>query len=133
MMLEAIYETSQNMILILEYMGGGTLLKHVVKKKKLPEKESAIIISKILDSVGYLHNLNIAHRDLKLENIFCEDESNEVSVKLGDFDLATYIDKIDYTKQCGTPGYIAPEVFYPHLKYNEKCDVFSAGVILYIL
>ncbi len=98
MKLETIYETSENIILVLEYMGGGTLLKHIIKKKKFPEKDSAIIIRKILEAVSYLHRLNIAHRDLKLENIFCEDESNDLTVKLGDFDLAVYIDKIDYTK-----------------------------------
>lgn len=98
MKLDAIYETTDNMILILEYMGGGTLLKHIIKKKKLPEKESALIIKKILKATGYLHSLNIAHRDLKLENIFCENEQDELNVKIGDFDLATYTDIIDYSK-----------------------------------
>ena len=86
------------MILVLEYMDGGTLLQHVLKKKRLSEKASAIIIQRILKSLEYLHSLKIAHRDLKLENIFCNSKDDEKSVKLGDFDLSIDVDKIDYTK-----------------------------------
>ena len=61
--------------------------------------------------------MKIIHRDVKLENIFCEDDK-ETNIKLGDFDLACYINKIDYKKECGTPGYLAPEIFLPNFIYD---------------
>lgn len=56
-------------------MAGGTLLKHIIKKKRLSEPDSACIIKKMLESLSYLHSLNIAHRDIKLENIFCKEDN----------------------------------------------------------
>eukprot|EP01016_Furgasonia_blochmanni_P033969 TRINITY_DN3613_c0_g1_i20.p1 TRINITY_DN3613_c0_g1~~TRINITY_DN3613_c0_g1_i20.p1 ORF type:complete len:533 (+),score=67.85 TRINITY_DN3613_c0_g1_i20:65-1663(+) len=132
MKLHEVYETESQLILNLEYIRGGTLLKRVMKRKKFTEKECAIIIKKVASSLDYLHKRNITHRDIKLENIFCIDEI-DTNIKLGDFDLACYVDKIEIGKQCGTPGYIAPEIFNTKIRYNQQCDVFSAGVVLYII
>jgi calcium-dependent protein kinase len=74
------------------------------------------------------------HRDLKPDNILIDPKEN---IKIVDFGLAAYLHEIDMIfAKCGTPGYIAPEVFKydtskPSTKYNEKCDMFSAGCILY--
>ncbi len=72
MKLYEIYETDNHLILILEFLGGGTLLDKIIKKKKLSEKKCAIILQKLVEALDYLHKLNILHRDIKLENIFCE-------------------------------------------------------------
>ena len=71
------------------------------------------------------------HRDLKLGNIMMDSKYN---IKIIDFGLATIInDNKQYGyKQCGTPGYIAPEI-YASSKYNEKCDIFSIGIIMFEL
>ena len=73
------------------------------------------------------------HRDIKPENLILKDNDNDGEVKIADFGLATYVNCGEYLfKRCGTPGYVAPEILADD-KYDQKVDVFSAGVILYIL
>ena len=95
--LEEVFETDNHLILNMEYMRGGTLLKRVVKRKRYSEKDSAIVMKKLILAVDYLHKSGIIHRDIKLENIFVANE-NDSSIKLADFDLAAYSDKLDYSK-----------------------------------
>lgn len=80
------------------------------------------------------------HRDLKPENMILKDKSKLIdsTLKIIDFGLATKIDEEEYLfKRCGTPGYVAPEIINApsneNIHYTTKCDVFSAGIILYIL
>lgn len=85
-----------------------------------------------------MHALKIIHRDLKPENILLRDSSDEKSVVIADFGLATSIanPKEVLFKRCGTPGFASPEILLYDNKspfYNEKCDVFSIGVIFYLL
>ena len=69
---------------------------------------------------------------MKLENVLLVSKDNDVNIKVADFGLASYIKKIDFSKRCGTPGYCAPEVFIDKA-YDERVDIFSLGVILYIM
>ena len=80
----------------------------------------------------FLHKSGIIHRDLKLENIlFTSPESNQ-DVKIVDFGLATFTDRIDIFRHCGTPGYVAPEMLNDK-DYGRKVDIFSTGVMLFSL
>ena len=72
------------------------------------------------------------HRDLKPENIVLKDKSDTFDLKLADFGLASTLTSDFAFTRCGTPGYVAPEIL-DDLKYDEKVDIFGAGVILYIL
>jgi calcium-dependent protein kinase len=91
-----------------------------------------MLISKLLWALEYIHERGIMHRDIKPENLILKDE-NEYDIKLADFGLAEKMDKKELLfKRCGTPGYVAPEVLEDK-KYDTKVDVYSAGVILYIL
>lgn len=72
------------------------------------------------------------HRDIKPENLILVDTSDDLSIKLADFGLAAFIGEDLLYKRCGTPGYVAPEILEDS-KYDSKVDVFSSGVILYIL
>jgi calcium-dependent protein kinase len=84
-----------------------------------------------LGAVSYCHEKNIVHRDLKPENIMITDEKN-LAIKVIDFGTAqTYRKSAGLKEIIGTAYYIAPEVLEKN--YNEKCDVWSCGVILYIL
>lgn len=92
------------------------------------------IMKGIMEGLNYLHRFDIAHRDIKLENIVFRDEQSLHPIIL-DFGLATIIDEEPYIYyRCGTPGYIAPEII--RTKSNKKvttsCDIFSAGVIFHI-
>ena len=81
-----------------------------------------------------MHDNEIAHRDLKLENIFLTDQ---MVVKIGDFGLIKVSNKLEMEKTgtyCGTPGYMAPEITKQNTNYSSsKVDVFACGVILFIL
>ena len=83
----------------------------------------------------YLDSKGIMHRDLKPDNLILisKDDGCDYDFKIVDFGLAAYVnEKKHIFKKCGTPGYIAPEVFTTKKgRYNNKCDVFSAGCILH--
>jgi len=94
------------------------------------------ILWNITQGLHYLHKRGIMHRDLKPENLILKSRLNKHDVKLGDFGLADRVDAPDKIfRRCGTPGFVAPEIItlQPGEVYNEKCDIFSCGVILYTL
>lgn len=82
--------------------------------------------------MAYLHAKSIVHRDLKAENLLFENDTDEANLKLIDFGVSCGILKGRKLKETlGTPYYMAPEVLLQN--YDEKCDVWSCGIILYIL
>lgn len=94
----------------------------------------------ILRGLAYLEEKDILHRDLKPENLILGSTEPILQnrVKIVDFGLATPADVDEYLfKRCGTPGFVAPEIIKADAnskeKFTTKCDVFSAGVICYIL
>ena len=100
------------------------------------EKSVKRIMQNLLQILAYIHSKGIMHRDVKPENLMLRKKNNLEEICLIDFGLSTFIDLDDYLyRRCGTPGYVGPEVvtLKPGEKYNEKCDIFSAGVIFYIL
>ena len=86
----------------------------------------------LFDAVIYCHEMGIAHRDLKPENLLLSsDKLLSSTIKLADFGLATFVSLKD-DSIVGSPGYIAPEII-AQKPYDEKCDYWSLGVILYLL
>eukprot|EP01017_Pseudomicrothorax_dubius_P020131 TRINITY_DN22070_c0_g1_i1.p2 TRINITY_DN22070_c0_g1~~TRINITY_DN22070_c0_g1_i1.p2 ORF type:complete len:221 (+),score=38.34 TRINITY_DN22070_c0_g1_i1:60-665(+) len=129
-----LYHDDKDVIIILEHMKGGTLFDKVSSKRRYTEVEAAAIIRDIMDALDFMNSKGIIHRDIKLENIFLPLSYSDTSVKVGDFDLATKLKDANNFKQCGTPGYMAPEVFHrSYGGYSSKTDVFSAGVLFYSL
>jgi len=118
--------------MIFQLLEGGELFDRVLKKKKYDERESAIVMKQLLEALIYLENKGIIHRDLKLENILLVNKEDDCLIKLADFGLSVTLENLDPKVRCGTPGYVAPEILADE-KYDEKVDIFSAGVILYIL
>lgn len=117
------------LILILEYLDGGDLYDKIEKINKFSEKDAIQIIKKILSALSYLHKKKIIHRDLKPENIVFDGKDN---LKIVDFGTSKLNIKNKLLKsKKGTLYYMAPEVFKQ--SYGFKCDVWSCGVILYIL
>jgi len=115
-------------------MTGGELFDRIVEKEYYTEKEAAICIADICRALVYCHDRNIVHRDLKPENIMYANMSPDSPVKVVDFGLSTTAAHGDATMKtaCGTPEYVAPEVISKR-PYTNKCDMWSVGVIMYIL
>lgn len=125
-----VYESDENVSLIMEYLPYGDGQQYLSKQKRVSESKALCIITQILRALEYLHKNHFVHRDLKLENFAFVDPNFE-NLKLIDFGLSSKTD-FDLTERCGTVGYTAPEILRGAL-YNFKVDLFSVGVILYIL
>lgn len=124
------YEDMKYFKLIFEHCEGSELFDQIVNKGSLNEDEAALIMRQILSAVSYIHSNMVCHRDIKPENILFNSTSN--TLKIIDWGTARFFHKRKkMTKYSGTPYYVAPEVLYE--KYDEKCDVWSCGVILYIM
>ncbi|CAB3383426.1 Hypothetical predicted protein [Cloeon dipterum] len=125
------FENSGNVYIILELCKRRSMMELQRRRKKLTEPEARFYLHQVLLGVHYLHERNIIHRDLKLGNLFLNDN---LQVKLGDFGLATIVEFKGERKKtlCGTPNYIAPEVLNK-VGHSFEVDVWSIGCILYTL
>lgn len=125
-----VYETREEVVLVLEYLPFGDLHKRMMSNKSFSEQDASSFARNLIEVLEYLHSKNIVHRDLKPENIMMTSESNS-GFKIIDFGLA-YNSAEPQSHKCGSPGYIAPEMLL-RPSYTHKIDIFSAGVIIYIL
>ena len=116
----------------IELMEGGELFERIVKKTFYNEKEARDLIRILLDALAYLHHRHIVHRDLKPENLLLKSPYNDFDIKLADFGFAKKVNGKSLDTQCGTPGYVAPEIL-KGAKYGTEVDMWSCGVIVYIL
>jgi calcium-dependent protein kinase len=121
--------------LITEYLQGGELFDAIKKNGSFFEPIAANIMYQIFSAINYCHSINIIHRDLKPENILIDSINQNtgfLSIKIIDFGTAKIYEKNkNENKIIGSSYYIAPEVLEKN--YNEKCDIWSCGVILYTL
>jgi len=130
--LKDMYETSEELYLIMELVTGGELFDKIVEKGQYSEKEAAAMVKKILSAVDYLHQNNIAHRDLKPENLLLKGV-DDTEVMISDFGLSKIVGvQSMMDTACGTPYYVAPEVLSAS-GYDKEVDLWSIGVITYLL
>mgnify|MGYP000865024384 CR=1 FL=1 len=127
------YNTPDGYFLITEFCPDGELFNEIVDNAPFTEPIAARIMYQIFSAVNYCHSMNIIHRDLKPENILIEKkEGKKYSIKIIDFGTAKLYEKNKKEKKViGSSYYIAPEVLTEN--YNQMCDLWSCGVILYIL
>ena len=129
------YNSEDAYYLITEYCEGGELFKIISQKKILSEIQTAYIMYQVLSAIKYCHKMKIMHRDLKPENILIYKHNKEkdfYDVKICDFGTSQVFKKGEWQSQpCGSVYYVAPEVI--HKKYNSKCDLWSCGVIMFML
>jgi len=126
------FECDKRYYLVQEICKGGELFEEVLKRGKFTERDSAVMIKQILQCINYTHSHNIIHRDLKPENVLLESNQETDSIKIIDWGNSVQAipgKKLDIIM--GTPFYMAPEVI--NQNYDSKCDVWSIGVITYIL
>lgn len=113
------YEDGKYLYIVTECIKGGELFDELIKRKRFTEKDCAIIIKQMLLALSHLHAQNIAHKDLKPENIMLEKKRDINSLKLIDFGTAQkYKDGEKMDVVIGTPYYVAPEVLRG--SYDEK-------------
>ena len=129
------FKTEKYIYIINELCTGGELFDRIVEVKYFSEDVARNIMKQLLSAVEYCHEKGVIHRDLKPENILIEssEEKNKdfFHIKIIDFGTCEILKKSKLTEQIGTSFYIAPEVLKNG--YNEKCDLWSCGIILYIL
>lgn len=129
--LEKVFETDDELYLVMEFMAGGELYDRLSAKKQYTEEAAATTTYQMLLAVAYLHAHQIAHRDLKLENFLYEAKDTD-HLKLIDFGFAKFREHDTKMSQaCGSVHYVAPEVL-AH-SYTERADLWSLGVIVYML
>ena len=133
-----VFESQNSLYLIMEECHGGELFDRILKRiesnEMYSEKEACEIIQQVMSAIEYCHKQGIVHRDLKPENLLYLREGPELNnpLKIIDFGLSQEINinKI-LSSKVGTAYYVSPEILQG--KYSEKCDVWAAGVILYVL
>ena len=127
------FETDDNVYLVMEYVGGGSLHSYLKEKpdRRLEEEDAKRIFKQLMTALHYCHRKSIAHRDIKLENILIDDNNN---VKLIDFGFSTCIPNDKKIKMfCGTPSYMAPEIVMKEEYAGPPADIWASAVLLYAL
>lgn len=131
------YEDRRNIYLVMDICSGGTLLETLCKQRKFSEADAANVMRQILSALAYLHQSNYVFRDLKTENVMFAQPTAEGqigNVKLIDFGLCCPFDRgTKICKAAGTPYSVAPELVTAPVQYDQKCDAWSSGVVMYIL
>ncbi|KAK3756116.1 hypothetical protein RRG08_033001 [Elysia crispata] len=141
------FEEDDVFYLVFDKMAGGTLLTNIESRGHLSEFEASLVVREIARALDFLHSKGIAHRDLKPENILCQRVGEVVPLKICDFDLASGVpqsgNSSDGSKTpelltpVGSAEYMAPEVVDAWVgesfSYDKKCDLWSLGIILYIM
>jgi len=130
---ENTYSGNKCLLVVMECMEGGELFSRIQEKQNFNEQEAAELMKDICIAVKFLHDMNIAHRDLKPENLLYSHKGTIGVLKLTDFGFAKEtLSRDTLQTPCYTPYYVAPEVLGPE-KYDKSCDIWSLGVIMYIL
>ncbi|XP_034733309.1 MAP kinase-activated protein kinase 2-like isoform X2 [Etheostoma cragini] len=132
---ENLYQSRKCLLIVMECMDGGELFSHIQDRgdHAFTEREASDIMKSIGGAIHFLHSINIAHRDIKPENLLYTSKSPDALLKLTDFGFAKEITTLNsLATPCFTPYYVAPEVLGPE-KYDRSCDMWSLGVIMYIL
>ncbi|KAH0951990.1 hypothetical protein HN011_005435 [Eciton burchellii] len=126
-----VMETEKMIYLVTEYASGGEIFDHLVRNGRMLEPEARRIFRQIVLAVRYLHQQRVVHRDLKAENLLLDADNN---IKLADFGFSNeYTPGVPLDTWCGSPPYAAPEIFEGKPYDGPRADVWSLGVVLYVL
>ena len=127
------FEDKKYIYLVTECCNGGDLITYIEKNKNISEKTTAKIIRKIAEGIKYLNFFGIVHRDIKADNILFSEPNEIKTIKIIDLGVCQTLTYGEMANEpIGTPGYISPQI-YLHKEYSFKTDIWSLGVILYLL
>jgi len=119
--------------MVMEHMDGGDLFDRLGHKSTYNEEDARDLVGKLLEAVAFLHDNNIAHCDLKHNNLLLKTKEDDSFIKLADFGFAARVYAPNsLSDQCGTPYFVAPEIIL-RKPFGEKSDMWSVGVIVYCL
>jgi len=130
------FEDERIIYLVMEYCEGGELFDRIVQEKSFDEQNAANIVVQVASALRYAHSRNIAHRDLKPENVcFCKKETDaQGQVKVIDWGLSGLFEGDDMLQTAvGSLSYTAPEVLRRSIAYDTSCDLWSLGVLIYVM
>ena len=129
---EHFFEDSDNIYILLEICNNGNLNEVLKRRRKMAELEVQCYLMQLYEVLKYLRGLKVLHRDIKLSNLFLNEN---MELKLGDFGLACKIEFEGERKRtmCGTPNYIAPEILDGRIGHSYEVDTWSFGIIAYTL
>ncbi|XP_044293107.1 ribosomal protein S6 kinase alpha-5 isoform X3 [Varanus komodoensis] len=132
--LHEVYHDQLHTFLVMELLKGGELLERIQQKKHFSETEASYIMRRLVSAVSHMHDVGVVHRDLKPENLLFTDESDNSEIKIIDFGFARLKppDNQPLKTPCFTLHYAAPELLN-HNGYDESCDLWSLGVILFTM
>lgn len=131
--LHEVIDTSRQLFLIMELVRGKSLLDYVRSKsgRKLEEPDCARLFKQIVEGINYCHTRNVAHRDIKMDNILLDEMLN---VKIIDFGFSVWAPALQKLKVfCGTPSYMAPEIVCKREYFGPPADMWSLGVLLFAM
>lgn len=133
--LREVMKSSKHIYIVLELVTGGELFDRIVQAKNFPEAVARRYFQQLICGVAYCHSQGISHRDLKPENLLLDDQD---VLKISDFGLSALSKGNDGSSKllkttCGTPNYVAPEVLHEKGYDGFKADVWSCGVILFVM
>uniref|UniRef100_A0A8C3TGC2 non-specific serine/threonine protein kinase n=1 Tax=Chelydra serpentina TaxID=8475 RepID=A0A8C3TGC2_CHESE len=126
-----VMETKSMLYLVTEYAKNGEIFDYLANHGRLSEPEARRKFWQILSAVEYCHSRKIVHRDLKAENLLLD---NNMNIKIADFGFGNFYKSGEpLTTWCGSPPYAAPEVFEGQQYEGPQLDIWSMGVVLYVL
>lgn len=130
--LHHVFRSKTKFYLVLDLADGGELFNKLADGGPLEENEARKYFQQLIDALDYIHKHHAVHRDLKPENLLLDRNGN---LKVTDFGLSTtsLTSSEIFKTRCGTPNYVAPEIFSPDGYHGPPVDIWSAGLILYVM
>jgi len=129
-----VFEEPDYTFLVLGCQRGGDLIERITQKHSYTEIEARVVAKQLFLGIEYLHSKRIANRNLKPENILLTRTSSDTEVKISDFGFAKRVSHpYSLRTQCGTEGYVAPEILEHRPAYDVQCDMWGLGVVMYVM
>jgi serine/threonine protein kinase len=127
------YESPQSFYLVQLFAPGGDVFDRLAARTSYNEKVARDLAYNLVETMKVLHDRKIAHRDLKPENLLLKSLVDDSEILVADFGFAAYVPADGLKTRCGTPAFVSPEVLIADARYDERCDMWSVGCLLYML